>query len=482
MSLTGALYNAFSGLKANSRAAALVSTNISNATTESYGRRELALSAGVAGTHGGVTIKGVIRHSDPVLTADRRLSDANMGAAGDMYTFARRMEDLVGESGTSGSLTDRVTSLENALINAASNPAATQRLENIATTANDLAKSLNKLSDEVQLARQGADATIARHVTSLNEAVVRLDEINDDVVKANSTGGDVSTLLDERQRLIDGISEIVPLRVVARERGEIALFTQGGAVLLDGRPVEVGFEQTPSIGAGMSLSGGQLNGLTLAGLPVNSTESGMFAGGRLGAQFELRDVATVERQAQLDGIARDLIDRLGPGGPDSTLGALDPGLFTDAGIAFDPLNENGIAGRIEINALVAPGSGQSWKLRDGLGAATQGEVGDASLLVAISAALEAQALPGSAALDAVPSSFINQVANFGSDVVGTRVRAENEQTFAISQNTGLKEIELSKGVDTDFELQMLMQIEQLYTANAKVMSTVDQLLERLMSI
>ncbi|MFZ7091053.1 flagellar hook-associated protein FlgK [Primorskyibacter sp. 2E233] len=482
MSLTGALYNAFSGLKANSRAAALVSTNISNATTESYGRRELAVSAGAVGSHGGVVINGVIRHSDPVLMADRRLSDASMGAAGDMYAFASRMEDLVGETGTPGSLTDRVTALENALINAASNPASTQRLENISTTANDLAKTINTLSDEVQVARQSADATIARHVQTLNETVARLDEINDDVIKANSTGGDVSTLLDERQRLIDGISEIVPLRVVARDRGEIALFTRGGAVLLDGRPMEVGFEPTLSIGAGMTLAGGQLNGLTLNGLDVNSTDAGMFAGGSLGAQFELRDVATVERQSQLDGIARDLIERLGPGGPDITLGATDPGLFTDAGIAFDPLNEAGIAGRLEINSLVAPGSGEAWRLRDGLGAATQGEVGDASLLTAISAALEEPVLPGSTSLDSVPRSFINQVSGFASDVVGTRVRAENERAFTISQNTGLKELELSKGVDTDQELQRLMQIEQLYTANAKVMSTVDQLLERLMSI
>ena len=45
MSLSGALYNAFSGLKANARAASLVSGNIANATTESYGRRTLALSA-----------------------------------------------------------------------------------------------------------------------------------------------------------------------------------------------------------------------------------------------------------------------------------------------------------------------------------------------------------------------------------------------------------------------------------------------------
>ena len=84
MSLTGALYNAFSGIKANSRAAELVSTNIANATTEGYGARELSLTSGALGTTGGVRIAGVIRHSDPVIIADRRASDADLAYSSDI--------------------------------------------------------------------------------------------------------------------------------------------------------------------------------------------------------------------------------------------------------------------------------------------------------------------------------------------------------------------------------------------------------------
>ncbi|MBT52650.1 MAG: flagellar hook-associated protein FlgK [Mameliella sp.] len=482
MSLSGALYNAFSGLNANSRAAGLVSTNISNATTEGYGRRTLELVPGAVGTTGGVRISGTIRFSDPVLTGDRMVADASLADATTRFDFARRIEDLVGESGVPGSLTDRINVFENALLNAASNPASTQRLELVSYNADSLAQSLNALSDEVQAARQTADTSIGAQVETLNNALSRLDALNDNIVAARSTGTDSASLYDERQRVLDSISEIVPLRVVERDKGDIAVFSRGGAVLLDGSPVEIGFEPSFGIGAGMTFGGGQLNGLTMNGTPVDLNGSVLFAGGSLAAQFQIRDESAVEYQSQLDGIARDLIERLGPGGPDITLGATDPGLFTDGGLAFLPVNEAGIASRIEINSLVAPDSGGTWRLRDGLGAATQGDVGDARLLQGISDALGAATVPSSSGLTAISRSFANHISEFASSATGERVRAEDAQTFVSIQNAALKELELSKGVDTDQELQRLMQIEQHYTANAKVMSTIDGLFDQLMSI
>lgn len=482
MSLTGALNAAMSGLKANTRAASLISTNIANATNEAYGRRTMELSALGSGTRGGVLVAGVVRQSDPVLVADRMVADSQLAGGSDMYAFAKRLETLVGESGTSGSLTDRITAFENALLSASSNPASAQRLELVAVTATDLTNAINDLSFEVQLARQTADTTIAKQVSTLNAAVSRLEVINDIVRKAEASGTDTASVLDERQALLNEISSIVPLRVVEREHGQIALFTRRGGILLDGKAYEVGFSTTGSIDAATTLGGGGLSGLTLNGTPIDPSTNGMFAGGSLAAQFELRDVTAVNRQAELDGIARDLIERLGPGGPDTTLGATDPGFFTDNGIAFSAANETGIAGRISLNAVLAPAGGGTWRIRDGIGAAAAGEVGDATLLQGIADALGASNVPGSAALPSIARTFIDQVSQFSSSVAGERVRSENAFTFLSAQNRTLREMELSKGVDTDQELQKLMQVEQYYTANAKVISTVDDLFERLLSI
>ncbi|MCT4556822.1 MAG: flagellar hook-associated protein FlgK [Pelagimonas sp.] len=482
MSLAGALYNAYSGLTANARNASVVSTNISNATTESYGRRELVLTPGALGTTGGVRTLGVFRNVDPVLISDRMVSDARLGYANSIHGFHNGLENTVGESGTLGSLTDRVNQFESALLTAASNPSSAQRLEMVATTATDLARDLNSISDHIQATRLTADTEIGRQVTRINDSMKRLEQINLDIRSAIAHNGDTATLEDERQKILDDISEFVPLRVVRRDFGEIAVFTMNGGTLLDGRAQELGFDRSLTVEAGDTVAGGVLSGLTLNGNPTSVSGNGMFAGGKLAAQFEIRDVIAVEKQATLDGVARDLIERLGSGGPDTTLGPTDPGLFTDSGFAFDPLNETGISARIELNGLVAPGSNEVWRLRDGLGAAAPGEVGDSRLLQGIATALTQANAPASASLATASRGFADHISEFSSDASGDRVRAENEMSYQTSQNTALSELVLANGVDTDQELQTLMQIEQLYSANAKVMTVVDDLLERLMSI
>ena len=486
MSLSGALSNALSGLTANSRSAGLVASNIANATTESYGRRTLELSARTLGNSGGVWIDGVTRNVAPAVLADRRLSDAQSGFADEMQSFASRVETLLGPTDTAGSLVGRYAAFETALLSAATDPASDQRLKLVAQRAEDFTTMLNQISVEIQDARTDADRSIGSQVTRFNTALGRVSELNTAISDSLLRGGDPASLMDQRQRVIDDVSDIVPLRSVARENGAVALYAASGTVLLDpdfhSDPVEVSFTPQDPVTADLSIGAGTLSGLEVNGKAVNSSNDGALGGGTLGAQFQIRDIVAPDMQAAIDGIARDLIERFAPGGPDSTLGATDPGLFTDAGTAFDPLDETGLAGRIALNALVDPAGSGTWRLRDGLGAAVQGPVGEARLLRGYSDALDALMSPGSAALGSGAQSFAQHVADFHAAIAAARLRADGEQSFSSAQNTALKELELSKGVDTDAELQELLRIEQHYAANARVITTVDELMQTLMNI
>ena len=75
MSISGALSNALSGLSAASRAVSLVSTNIANAMTDGYGRRDIELAA--RGIGGGVDVVGGGGH---------RAAGTSCGAAGSWWT------------------------------------------------------------------------------------------------------------------------------------------------------------------------------------------------------------------------------------------------------------------------------------------------------------------------------------------------------------------------------------------------------------
>ncbi|MBU2960687.1 flagellar hook-associated protein FlgK [Citreicella sp. C3M06] len=485
MSLSGALSNALSGLTMQARKSALVSSNISNATTESYGQRSLDVSSNsVSG--GGVGIDGVTRNVDAVVLADRRLSDAQSGYANDMQAFTSKIEGVLGESGEAGSLTSLYSNFENALLSAGSDPSSTQRLKSLALSAQNFTDMLNKVSGTLQVSRSDADRTIAKQVESLNGSLQQVKQLNDAIAERVVRNGDPSSLMDERQRVLDSIAEIAPLRTVEREHGTLAIYAASGTVLYDPsfstEPAVVDFTPQDPVTSDLTLAGGGLSGLTINGNPINSSNDGPLGGGSLGAQFQIRDVVAVDMQAVVDGIARDLIDRFAAGGPDTTIAVGDPGLFTDAGGAFDPLDEVGLAGRISLNALVDPNGSGTWRLRDGLGAATQGNVGDSSLISAYSDALDSLNIPDSSSLGTGTSSFSEHVSGLVSAVSAARVRADGEQSFSSAQNTALKELELSKGVDTDAELQDLLLLEQHYAANARVVSAVDDLMQTLLNI
>ena len=76
MSIAGSLSSALSGLTAASKAAEIVSSNIANAMTEGYGRRELQTTALTLGSTGqGVRVVGVYRNIDAALVGDRRRAE-----------------------------------------------------------------------------------------------------------------------------------------------------------------------------------------------------------------------------------------------------------------------------------------------------------------------------------------------------------------------------------------------------------------------
>ena len=120
MSISGALTNALSGLGAAARAAEVVSSNLSNAMTEGYGRRTLSVSSQNYRASGGVMVNGIVRHTNPVAVAERRLADAAFGNADTLNRYSVRVEGLLGTPSDASSLSGRVAALESALVAASS--------------------------------------------------------------------------------------------------------------------------------------------------------------------------------------------------------------------------------------------------------------------------------------------------------------------------------------------------------------------------
>ena len=245
MSISSALSSALSGLTASSRMAEVAASNISNALTEGYARREVGLSSRVIGMTGvGVSVTGVTRHVDRALLHDLRLSSANLASRDTTKGFLLQFEKTLGTPDQPNSLTGRIAGFEKALIEAAARPESEARLASVVDAARWLTQGLQDVSTQIQQSRQAADASIGQQVDQMNSALAGVAEINLKIRAATVAGRDTTALMDQRQQLVDQIAGAVPLREVARDNGQIALFTMGGAVLLDGRPSVLGFSPT----------------------------------------------------------------------------------------------------------------------------------------------------------------------------------------------------------------------------------------------
>lgn len=485
MSVTSALASALTGLTATQRQAEIVSSNVANATTPGYARREVQLGARVLGGTGqGVQVQGVTRQVDIFLQADRRVAQADSGNRDVRASFLRRMEQIFGQPEDPASLSARVAALDTALLQAASRPESEARLTTAVDAARLLSSSLNRASDAIQEERLRTDTAIATAVRDLNSALAQVQELNTQIRSFSGAGRDVSALMDQRQQVIDGISQLVPLREVKRDFDQVALMTTGGAVLLDGQPARIEFAPVHTIVPEMTQASGGLSGLTINGRPMATAgETSLILGGELAGMFAVRDELSVAGQARLDSLARDLAERFADPALDPSLAPGDPGLFTDNGNVFLAADEVGLSARLSLNARLDPAQGGAvFRLRDGLGAATPGPSGNAALLVALSDRL-AQARPlGSSAFPAADRSLAGLTAALLSSVASERLNGETEEAFSAARFATLDELEKAGGVDTDQELQTLLVIEKSYAANAKVIQTVDEMISTLLGL
>jgi len=210
--------------------------------------------------------------------------------------------------------------------------------------------------------------------------------------------------------------------------------------------------------------------------------AGLFDGGTLGALCELRDRIAPQVQSEMDAYAADLIDRFQSLMPASALDAAGNGVFVDSGAGAGTGTQVGLAGRLAVNAAVDPSVGGAvWRLRDGLAATSQSEVGAGATLQGLSDAMTAARPPAGFASTSARGGAAMLASEITSFFAARAARSDEDRAYLSARQATLAEQESSAtGVDTDSELQSLTLVEQAYAANAKVLSVIDELMQLLL--
>ncbi|MEL6364549.1 MAG: flagellar hook-associated protein FlgK [Pseudomonadota bacterium] len=486
MSINSALNNAYSGLSATGRMAEIAANNIANALNDDYNRRSVELASSItAGRGSGVEVAGINRAVDANLVRDLRGAEGRLANAGIAEGAASTIASAIGGPDDLDSLFALYEDFETALEAVADTPESQASQQRVAVAASAITTKFNDLSATAALLRTDADNQIAREIEKLNGNLGEVEAINREIELAVVSGRDATALLDQREKLLDEISRIIPIKEVPTENGKVDILGENGVFLLNGQAKEVSFTAAGQVVQGQTLANGALSGLSVGDIDI-TPGSGVLGveGGSIGALFKVRDETGVEFADQVDALARDLVERFQSPAVDPTLVAGDAGLFTDFGAAFDPANQEGLASRIAVNDAIDPAAGGEYRrIRDGINSVAPGETGSDVIVRNLIDAFRDPAAPPAETGVFGAFSANDLVASFTSLKTTEQRGAETAATALQSRVQSLSDAERTfSGVDTDAETAQLILIEQSYAANARVIEVIDQLIQRLLEI
>ncbi|WP_350348533.1 flagellar hook-associated protein FlgK [Agromyces sp. G08B096] len=464
MSTFAGLTTSYTGLSAARAAIELAGQNITNVHTPGYTRQRVDLSANPAlGTVGvlalprsgagqGVTVTGISRLADDLLTASVRTASAAAGYHASRSDLLAQLEDGLHEPGANGlsaQLQEFWASWQDLGNAAGDGAAAAVVIEEATALASRIGEGYRAVADQWKAAR--ADA--AAMVEDVNQAAARVAELNDVIRRTSLGGGSVNELLDERDRVAGDLAALAGGVVHDRGDGTVDVLVAGNPVVAGtvahrvalagpttpgGGPVQLEWERRP--GTPIALDGGALAGTVSMLAPASGG-----SGGPLAEALASYDAFATTLAAQVNAVHRQGVTTTGATGLDFF--ATDPALPPALGLRVVPTGADGIA-------AAAPGAG-----------ALDGSNADRI----------AQLAKGAGSPDAVWSAFVARV--------GVTAGAEHDRAAVteLGRASALARQLSTSSVDLDEENLNLVAAQTAYQGAARVFTAIDEMLDVLVN-
>ena len=482
-----AMTAARSSLLTTQQQLAVISNNLANASDTSYHRQSATVTSNVtvqgdAAYYGtGCKISEVVRHYDSALENSLRTAVSDDGY---WQTYSSQLEsinDVVATSGDnplSEDMNDFISSLES-LINSPEDESVRTELlssaETLCDTINANYSSLNSLKDYIASNDSTGTGELADSVAEVNSALQEIAELNDAIAEFESNvylDEKANTLRDQRDALCQTVSEYLNINVTENSDGRynITVNLSGGATatLVDGstspqqdaNTLVMTMNENPA-GSGLyepslSLSNDTATPITL------QAESGKIQG-LLDAREYIDD-----QMANLYTYANQLSTAY------NTL--------QNSATAYD-LNGNNNAGDLFSSPTSRPASGSIISVvmtdPDSIAASTvAGQDGNGSNASAILNMMNTKTSINGQNSSYVDYSvnYISEIAQDTSDSLASAKTSDSIKTMYADSVTSYS------GVNTDEELTNMLSIQRSYQAAAKLISTIDSLLETMLGM
>jgi flagellar hook-associated protein 1 FlgK len=463
-----AIQTALSGLTAHRRALEAIGHNVANAATDGYSRRRVDFTAAAGGTvpalfskprgvGNGVDIAGITRIRDALLEARVRAevaTKAQLEAEVDIYDRIEMALPEPSDTGLAVQLGDYWAAWHD-VANQSQELASRAALLEQATT---LTTALNRAGGQVENARTDVVAQLQATIADANALAGRIADLNGGIRSAVAAGLQPDDLLDQRDVLVEQLSGLVGGSAREDDDGMVDVYVGGSAFVRGDRALSLEVMDGPD--ATEPDVGDPFLRVHLAWSGANGEVS--VDGGTVGGALRGINDVLPRYLAQLDAVAAKLV---------SSVNTLHQGGYALDGMTtgldfFDPtattartiVVSSDVDGRPELLAAGQP-SGVS-------GAGTfDGSVAEGIALL-------------SASTDGADSAYRTLIGKLGVESQAVRRRSEMQASVVTQVTDAATSV---RGVSIDEELGNLVASQQAYSASARVLTAVDEMLDTLIT-
>lgn len=454
------LSQAYSALTAHRRRTEVIAQNIANIDTPGYSRQRADLaSVGSTGAAGlisgsrpprGVDVATISRLVDRVLEDGARTASSRSASLKEQARASSVIEQRLGGLGD-GSLSRQLETLWNGFADIANDPGSLAARQVVLRQAEQVATTVNDLAATTAIQRQGEVSAIAFRVQEMNDLAVNLANVGKSIMAVSAVGTAPNELLDEQATMLNRLSELADITVSRRDDGSVNVYLDGHDLLSESvvKPLRVAMSTDPALA---------VHGFDRVSITSVATGREIRV-----QQGELAGLLTVANQTlpahldQLDAIAGSIVattnaTHVSGQGLDEVTGRRlfgpEPATARSIRISED------LAGDPRALAAAKPGDGKL----------------DASVAQQLAALGDS---PGN------PALLVDQlVSSVGSTVASLRSRATVAESTTSRARAARDSV---SNVNLDEELTNLIESQRAYESAARLLTTVDEMLDTLIN-
>jgi flagellar hook-associated protein 1 FlgK len=449
-SLLSTMFLATGTMAADQGALEATTNNAANVNTPGYSREVPILQEKSPVTVGnltfgtGVSLAKLESVRDPILQLSIQQETAQQGAL-NSFTSALSQAQGLFTAGASD-IGSQISNLFSSISQLSTNPSSIALRQGVLTAASNLTSTFNNTATNLSAQRSNLDLNVVQSVQQVNTLTKQIAGLNGQITTLQNLGQEAGTFIDQRDVLINQLSGLIDVSEIKSDSG-ITLTTSNGTALVAG---------TQSFSLASQPGGSGVQHIFSQGNDITAT----LNSGALGGLIDVRDQKLSALLSSLDTLASGMATAL------NSANAAGFDLNGNAGgTLFTPVVGAGSAANIRV-AITDPSL---------IAASSDGSAGSNGNLANLSAVQSQAIISGT-----TPTTYYsNIVFGVGNDV--SNGTAELKSSQMVLQQLQDQRGSIS-GVSLDEEAANMTRYQQAYDAAARIVTTVNQMLETVINM